>query len=181
MKVSAINKSNYPQSTFKSLKLSQGLEYILPEKAGIFEINRIFEAGRKLENTQFFDLQMFDDMSFRIKEKGNVFSGLIEPIKIYRHSDKEIKVIGVYDGVEDGIHKKGEHANILLKYDRPESVDRIYNEIRFTKGITRLAAITKLLDDFYVKTKIEQNPTPLKKWDIVKVLMSKYGDMLVKK
>lgn len=180
MKVSAISNSIYPQSTFKSLKLSQGLENILLEKVNIYEIKRIFEAGRKLENTQYFDLEMFDDMSFRIKEKGNVFSGLLGPIKIYKHSDKQLKITGIYDGVEDTINKPGDQTSFLLKYDKPESVEKIYNSIKSLKGILRLAAIAKLLDDYYIKTKTEPNPFPLSKFGVVKVLMGKYGDLLVK-
>ena len=181
MKVSNINSITYPKKTFTSLKISYDAENILADKANAYQINALFEAGRKLENTVFFDMELFGDMSMRIKEKANPFSGLVEPLQLYKHNAKQIRVIGVYDGLEDETHKKGQKTGISLKYESQDSVERILKDIKPLKGILKVAAITKLIDDYFVKTKIEQKtPQQLSKRGIVAVLMSKFGDLVVK-
>jgi hypothetical protein len=182
MKVSNINShSAYQKSTFKSLKLSYGVEETLAEKASANQINNFFEAGRKLENTMFFDLEVFEDLSMRIKEKGNVFSGLVEPINIFKHTAKQLRVVGVYDGVEDETHKKGQKLGVSLKYSAPETVESILKYIKPLKGVMKIAAITKLIDDYYIKTELtEKNSQQLSKRGILRVLMNKYGEIVIK-
>ena len=179
MNVISIDKTqNYNRPAFRALKLNYDIESTLVESADTKLISKFFEAGRKLEGTQFFDLEVLSDLTMRIKEKGNPFSGLLEPIKIYRHKPNQLRISGIYDGVEDEYGKPGQKKSMYLRYDEPNIVNKILDSVNSLKGILRLTAITKLLDDYYVKTKSGQEHKTLSKQKIVSVLMTKYGDIV---
>ena len=155
MKVLNINShSTNNKPTFTSLRISYNAENILADNAGALQINNLFEAGKKLENTQFFDLEVLEDLTLRIKEKANVFSGIVEPIIFYKKSSQNLRVQGIYDGLDFKYHKRGQGIGITLRYDLPETADRIFKEIQSLNGVLRIAAITKLIDDYFIKTKI---------------------------
>ena len=179
MRVISIDKTqNDNKPVFNALRLNYDIESTLVESADTKLISKFFEAGRKLEGTQFFDLEVLSDLTMRIKEKGNPFSGLLEPIKIYRHKPNQLRISGIYDGVEDEYGKPGQKKSMYLRYDEPNIVNKILDSVNSLKGILRLTAITKLLDDYYVKTKSGQEHKTLSKQKIVSVLMTKYGDIV---
>ena len=179
MRVTSIDKTqNYNKSVFRALRLNYDIENTLLESAEPKLISKFFEAGRKLEGTQFFDLEVLSDLTMRIKEKGNPFSGLLEPVKVYKHKPNQLRITGIYDGAEDEYCKPGQKKSVCLRYDEPGTVNKILGSVNSLKGILRLAAITRLLDDYYVKTKPVQNSKTLTKQGIVSILMTKYGDIV---
>ena len=179
MRVASIDKTqNCNKPVFRALRLSYDIESTLHDSAGAKLISNFFEAGRKLEGTQFFDLEVLSDLTMRIKEKGNPFSGLLEPIKIYKHSDNQLRITGMYDGAEYEFCKHGQKKSIYLRYDESKVVNKILDSVNSLKGILRLTAITKLLDDYYIKTKSVQNQKTMTKQGVVSVLMTKYGDIV---
>lgn len=178
MKILKINSTENRNNNFKALKLSYGIEQTLIDSASSAQISNMFEAGKKLENTQFFDLLVLSDLTMRIKEKGNPFLSLTEPIRVHKHSNKQIRIVGIYDGVENENNKIGQKYSVLLKYDKPETVDNIVNDLQQKRGIVRLATIAKIIDDYFVKTKLQQKTEKISRANIISILMNKYGDIV---
>ena len=181
MKITKVQPITTNQSAcnFRSLRVSYALHenLINTQKKFLYEI---FESGKRLENTQYLDLLIKDDFTFQIKEKANPFFALINPIRYERTGEKQIKISGIYDGVDNEIHKKGETVNIMLDYPTEDFTNSVYLKLKGLRGILRVSYITKLLD---AKKLLEaeyepENLTNISKEKMVSLLMYKYGDIV---
>ena len=149
------NYTNYQQPNFTSLKISYNAREALISAKGSF-ISGLFEAGKRLENTQFVDLHVLKDLSLRIKEKANVFSGIKEPLQLKIYKQKNLKVTGIYDGLDYGKLKKGHKIDYYLKFETPEQAEELYNRYQTMGKVGQFSFITKLIDE----DKIRQNTMP---------------------
>ena len=161
---------------FTSLKISYDAEERLHHVSKEF-ISGIFEAGKKLEHTEYLDLIMLKNLSFRIKEKANKFFVLREPIWVDETPYGPLKVTGTYDGLEDESHKKGQKIDILVDCGSEVKNHFALKKIKGLNGIMRLSYITKMIDDFKIR-QAEPDLTNQSRDKEVSLLMYKYADFV---
>lgn len=181
MKIAKVQPITTNQSAcnFRSLKISYGLHENLlnTQKKFLYEI---FEAGKRLENTQYVDLSIKEDFVFQIKEKANPFFALVNPIRYERTGEKQIKISGIYDGVDNEMHKKGDTVNIMLDYPTEDYTTSVYLKLKGLRGILRLSYIAKLLDSkkIFEAEQGTETMSNTSREKLVSLLMYKFGDIV---
>ena len=167
---------NIRQPSFGSLRISLNAREAMTGAKGSY-VRNLFTAGKKLDDTQYFDLQVLKDLSLRIKEKGNVFSGIKAPIKFIMSGDRKIKVTGVYDGLDDETRKRGQNIDFYLNFDTPEYAKNIYDLFEQMNSIGKFSMLTKLLDEEMIckfsGTKYKENNVE----KLIDILFDKYSEL----
>ena len=176
------NVTNYSSTNFKSLTVSYNAEHLL-DTLSKDVLAKILDVGKIVEKTDYVDLQLLSDLSFRIKEKGNLFSGIKEPINAVKPQQNENFVIikGVYDGVENKKLKRGKNVQHKIQYRSYAEALKGYNLIYNARNkVERLGVITKEIDrqkmyDAELE-RIRANGKP--KISLQELIISRYGNFV---
>ena len=170
MKITNING----HQNFKSLRINYDAQTKLMH-TNASHISFLFEAGRKLEGTQFVDLFVSSDLKCKIQSKANPYFAIKEPIVPSLVNSKQIKLNGVYAGKEN--QEQGKFIDLYLDYDKEEVTQTVFNRLlKEPKGIQRLSYITRLIDNDLVKKNSNPDNANPSRHHIVSILLDKYGD-----
>ena len=170
--------NNYNSTNFKSFRVSFDTEEFLRKFPNNL-LADILDSARRVERTEFYDLELLSDMRFRIREKGNYFSGIAEPIAAVKPKahDNRIKITGLYDGIEDETRKCGDPCEAYIEYNSHAEALKGYKMIdKGENKIDRISIITKEMDN---QKLLNQTATEDKrKPPLFRVVMDKYGDIV---
>ena len=111
MKVHSI--ANHNVNT-KGLKICYDAEHKLWTSAPSL-VTALFKTGRLHEGNQYIDILVMKNLSYRIKEKGNPFFRIKEPIHLKKLSDNKLDISATYDGVPNELYSKGDKYKALLR------------------------------------------------------------------
>ena len=170
---------HYPKATnpsFSALRISYDAKEGIDNKRIRF-IGAILEAGKKLENTQYMDLQVLGDLSFRIKEKGNVFSGLKGPLSIKLYDQTQLKITGTYDGLDNGDRKRGQLTDYYLDLEKHERAKDLLSKFETMGGIDKFIVLTKLFDEDLVRKNLPELSKEYPKERLIDILFDKFGQL----
>ena len=175
MKVHSI--ANHNVNT-KGLKICYDAEHKLWTSAPSL-VTALFKTGRLHEGNQYIDILVMKNLSYRIKEKGNPFFRIKEPIHLKKLSDNKLDISATYDGVPNELYSKGDKYNMSVELDTSAAVDEAIDMFKDMRGLQRISFIAKLIDDYFIKTKSEAFPTGGDRESVVTLLMDKYGDIVI--
>lgn len=170
---------SYPQSTnpsFDALRISYDAKIAIDNKKIRF-IGSLLEAGKKLEITQYMDLQVLGDLSFRIKEKGNVFSGLKGPLSVKLYDETKLKISGTYDGLDDGVRKRGQLTEYYLDFEKPERAKDLLSKFETIGGVDKFVLLTKLFDEDLIRKNMPDISKEYPRERLIDILFDKFSEL----
>ncbi len=176
--LSDYTNQNVVNTNFKSLKISYEAVHRLKKTSPGF-ISFLFDAGRRLENTQYVDLQVLRNLDLRIASKVNPYYAIKEPVNLIRTSEKQIKIQGTYAGKEDSLYSNGKTFDIYLDFEREGTADVTMDNYNSMRGINRLSYLAKIIDIDLINKNDSQVLCEQTRENIVSNLIYKYGDIIV--
>ena len=177
------NVMYYKNPKFTGFSISYNAEELL-SKLPNDVLAKILDVGRKIERAEYVELQLLSDLRFRIKEKGKVFSGFTEPVKVLepKVNENHLTVVGIYDGVESDDLKRGKPCKVSIRYASYAEALKGYNMIQSSKtNIEKLGAIANEIERdkaFLAEKELLRTYNNKKRTPLSTVLISKYGNFV---